>query len=140
MSRWFASWGWYQYKQRLDLHRRRSKPCYCYISMFFFVYFNEVDICYPACCCMHCLELSFTRLVPVIRILHEISFGCLTCCHKSFIFGPLLIGASSWRSQYVFSDGQVDFERLKELARFVGKERLVLDLSCRKQVHLFLII
>ncbi|KAL1545700.1 Phosphoribosylformimino-5-aminoimidazole carboxamide ribotide isomerase [Salvia divinorum] len=36
-------------------------------------------------------------------------------------------------TSYVFSDGQVDFERLKELAHAVGKERLVLDLSCRKK-------
>ncbi|XP_057777921.1 1-(5-phosphoribosyl)-5-[(5-phosphoribosylamino)methylideneamino] imidazole-4-carboxamide isomerase, chloroplastic-like [Salvia miltiorrhiza] len=36
-------------------------------------------------------------------------------------------------TSYVFSDGQVDFERLKELAQAVGKERLVLDLSCRKK-------
>ncbi|CAA0818835.1 1-(5-phosphoribosyl)-5- [Striga hermonthica] len=36
-------------------------------------------------------------------------------------------------TSYVFSDGQVDFERLKELADTVGKQRLVLDLSCRKK-------
>ncbi|KAK6147204.1 hypothetical protein DH2020_018116 [Rehmannia glutinosa] len=36
-------------------------------------------------------------------------------------------------TSYVFNDGQVDFERLKELAHAVGKQRLVLDLSCRKK-------
>lgn len=36
-------------------------------------------------------------------------------------------------TSYVFNDGQVDFERLKELAHAVGKKRLVLDLSCRKK-------
>ncbi|PIN25682.1 Phosphoribosylformimino-5-aminoimidazole carboxamide ribonucleotide (ProFAR) isomerase [Handroanthus impetiginosus] len=36
-------------------------------------------------------------------------------------------------TSYVFSDGQVDFERLKELAHAVGKHRLVLDLSCRRK-------
>ncbi|KAL8516947.1 hypothetical protein ACS0TY_015264 [Phlomoides rotata] len=36
-------------------------------------------------------------------------------------------------TSYVFNNGQVDFERLKELARTVGKQRLVLDLSCRKK-------
>ncbi|KAK6139934.1 hypothetical protein DH2020_026310 [Rehmannia glutinosa] len=36
-------------------------------------------------------------------------------------------------TSYVFKDGQVDFERLKELAHAVGKQRLVLDLSCRKK-------
>ncbi|KAL0309525.1 UNVERIFIED_CONTAM: 1-(5-phosphoribosyl)-5-[(5-phosphoribosylamino)methylideneamino] imidazole-4-carboxamide isomerase [Sesamum radiatum] len=37
--------------------------------------------------------------------------------------------------EYIFSDGQVDFERLKELAHAVGRQRLVLDLSCRKKVN-----
>ncbi|KAL0347046.1 UNVERIFIED_CONTAM: 1-(5-phosphoribosyl)-5-[(5-phosphoribosylamino)methylideneamino] imidazole-4-carboxamide isomerase [Sesamum calycinum] len=36
-------------------------------------------------------------------------------------------------TSYVFSNGQVDFERLKELAHAVGRQRLVLDLSCRKK-------
>ena len=35
-------------------------------------------------------------------------------------------------TSYVFRDGQVDFERLEEMVCAVGKERLVLDLSCRK--------
>ncbi|KAL3642686.1 Phosphoribosylformimino-5-aminoimidazole carboxamide ribotide isomerase [Castilleja foliolosa] len=36
-------------------------------------------------------------------------------------------------TSYVFKNGVVDFERLKELANAVGKQRLVLDLSCRKK-------
>ncbi|OIW12171.1 hypothetical protein TanjilG_28579 [Lupinus angustifolius] len=36
-------------------------------------------------------------------------------------------------TSYVFSNGQMDLERLKDLIRIVGKERLVLDLSCRKK-------
>ena len=35
-------------------------------------------------------------------------------------------------TSYVFHDGRVDYERLKELTAAVGRERLVLDLSCRK--------
>ena len=35
-------------------------------------------------------------------------------------------------TSYVFYDGRVDYERLEELADSVGRERLVLDLSCRK--------
>jgi phosphoribosylformimino-5-aminoimidazole carboxamide ribotide isomerase len=34
-------------------------------------------------------------------------------------------------TSYVFHDGQLDFDRLEQLRRRVGKERLVLDLSCR---------
>jgi len=36
-------------------------------------------------------------------------------------------------TSYVFRDGQVDEERLAKLVEAVGKERLVLDLSCRKK-------
>ncbi len=35
-------------------------------------------------------------------------------------------------TSYVFHDGRVDYERLEELTASVGKERLVLDLSCRR--------
>ena len=35
-------------------------------------------------------------------------------------------------TSWVFRDGQVDEARLAELVKLVGKERLVLDLSCRK--------
>ncbi|KAM5560009.1 hypothetical protein ABKV19_021262 [Rosa sericea] len=37
-------------------------------------------------------------------------------------------------TSYVFNNGQ-NLERLKDLVRVVGKERLVLDLSCRKRVN-----
>lgn len=36
-------------------------------------------------------------------------------------------------TSYVFSNGKVDYERLKRLVNAVGKEHLVLDLSCRKR-------
>ncbi len=35
-------------------------------------------------------------------------------------------------TSYVFHDGRVDYERLEELKRVAGRQRLVLDLSCRK--------
>lgn len=34
-------------------------------------------------------------------------------------------------TSYVFRDGMIDMERLKRLTAFIGKEHLVLDLSCR---------
>ncbi|CAI9097733.1 OLC1v1034209C1 [Oldenlandia corymbosa var. corymbosa] len=43
-------------------------------------------------------------------------------------------------TSYVFSNGQVDLDRLKELARVVGKERVVLDLSCRKKEGKYYIV
>src|SRR4051812_38557533 len=36
-------------------------------------------------------------------------------------------------TSWVFRDGKLDFDRLKNLGRTIGKERLVLDLSCRKR-------
>lgn len=36
-------------------------------------------------------------------------------------------------TSWVFREGQVDWARLEELVRMVGKNRLVLDLSCRKR-------
>ena len=36
-------------------------------------------------------------------------------------------------TSWVFREGQVDWARLDELVRVVGKSRLVLDLSCRKR-------
>ncbi|KAK7267980.1 hypothetical protein RIF29_20662 [Crotalaria pallida] len=36
-------------------------------------------------------------------------------------------------TSYVFNNGQMDLGRLKDLVQIVGKERLVLDLSCRKK-------
>lgn len=36
-------------------------------------------------------------------------------------------------TSYVFKDGELHYDRLQELLYAVGKERLVLDLSCRKK-------
>ncbi|KAF4319663.1 hypothetical protein BBO99_00004683 [Phytophthora kernoviae] len=36
-------------------------------------------------------------------------------------------------TSYVFRDGQIDFDRLEKLKQLVGKDHLVLDLSCRKK-------
>ncbi len=43
-------------------------------------------------------------------------------------------------TSYVFRGGTLDLDRLEHLKRLVGKERLVLDLSCRKQGKEFLIV
>ncbi|URE47682.1 hypothetical protein MUK42_25157 [Musa troglodytarum] len=36
-------------------------------------------------------------------------------------------------TSYIFSNGKMDLERLKHLVKMIGKNRLVLDLSCRKK-------
>ncbi len=36
-------------------------------------------------------------------------------------------------TSYVFSDGKINWENLQKLVRAIGKERIVLDLSCRKK-------
>ena len=43
-------------------------------------------------------------------------------------------------TSYVFREGEIDFERLKTLSEEVGKERLVLDLSCRKKEEEYYIV
>ena len=43
-------------------------------------------------------------------------------------------------TSFVFKDGQVHEDRLLELVRRVGKENLVLDLSCRKQKGQYYIV
>ncbi|SDP50957.1 phosphoribosylformimino-5-aminoimidazole carboxamide ribotide isomerase [Desulforhopalus singaporensis] len=43
-------------------------------------------------------------------------------------------------TSYVFRDGKVDMDRLAELVRSVGSERLVLDLSCRKKGDSYYIV
>ena len=43
-------------------------------------------------------------------------------------------------TSYVFRKGQVDYERLKALSAKVGKDRLVLDLSCRKKGERYYIV
>lgn len=43
-------------------------------------------------------------------------------------------------TSYVFCDGQIDDERLDEMMRAVGKDRLVLDLSCRKRGNDYVVV
>jgi len=43
-------------------------------------------------------------------------------------------------TSYVFSKGQVDRKRLARLQQAVGKERLVLDLSCRRRENSYYIV
>lgn len=43
-------------------------------------------------------------------------------------------------TSYVFSDGKVNYDRLKKLVSAVGKEHLVLDLSCRKKENQYYIV
>ncbi len=43
-------------------------------------------------------------------------------------------------TSYVFRDGRVDYNRLEKLVSAVGKNRLVLDLSCRKKGNEYYIV
>lgn len=43
-------------------------------------------------------------------------------------------------TSYVFRDGRIHYDRLKKMADAVGKERLVLDLSCRRTQSGFRIV
>lgn len=43
-------------------------------------------------------------------------------------------------TSYVFREGKIRYDRLEQLCRAVGKERLVLDLSCRKTDRGYMIV
>ena len=43
-------------------------------------------------------------------------------------------------TSYVFKDGRIRFDRLDELSRAVGRDHLVLDLSCRKRDDSYFIV
>lgn len=43
-------------------------------------------------------------------------------------------------TSYVFQDGKVNWENIKRLAKAVGRERVVLDLSCRKKEGAYYIV
>lgn len=43
-------------------------------------------------------------------------------------------------TSYVFREGQIDYERLNQMRAAVGKERLVLDLSCRRKAGEYYIV
>lgn len=43
-------------------------------------------------------------------------------------------------TSYVFQDGEVKWEHLKKLKQAVGKEQIVLDLSCRKKGNAYYIV
>ncbi len=43
-------------------------------------------------------------------------------------------------TSYVFKDGQISEERLKEMVSLVGRDKLVLDLSCRKKGDSYFVV
>lgn len=43
-------------------------------------------------------------------------------------------------TSWVFQSGQLNRERLKQLVKIVGKDRLVIDLSCRKRGNAYLVV
>ncbi|MEI6078486.1 MAG: phosphoribosylformimino-5-aminoimidazole carboxamide ribotide isomerase, partial [Verrucomicrobiota bacterium] len=43
-------------------------------------------------------------------------------------------------TSWVFREGRVDWSRLKELVKTIGRERLVLDLSCRKRGEKYFVV
>jgi phosphoribosylformimino-5-aminoimidazole carboxamide ribotide isomerase len=43
-------------------------------------------------------------------------------------------------TSWVFREGRVDWERLEELVKIIGKDKLVLDLSCRKRGENYFVV
>lgn len=56
---------------------------------------------------------------------------------------PAMIAAGASHvivTSYVFKDGRIDYDHLKKISAAVGKEHLVLDLSCRKRNGRYMIV
>ena len=43
-------------------------------------------------------------------------------------------------TSYVFRDGRIDYDRLRAMGKAVGKERLVLDMSCKKKEKGYVVV
>src|SRR5262245_41738460 len=43
-------------------------------------------------------------------------------------------------TSWVFREGRLDLDRLKELSHTIGKDKLVLDLSCRRRRHEHIVV
>lgn len=43
-------------------------------------------------------------------------------------------------TSYVFRDGRIDYDRLRAMEKAVGKERLVLDMSCKKKEKGYVVV
>ncbi|HUE35798.1 MAG TPA: phosphoribosylformimino-5-aminoimidazole carboxamide ribotide isomerase, partial [Candidatus Acidoferrum sp.] len=43
-------------------------------------------------------------------------------------------------TSWVFREGRVDWERLEELVKTIGKDKLVMDLSCRKRGENYFVV
>ena len=43
-------------------------------------------------------------------------------------------------TSYVFREGRIDYDRLRELAKSVGREHLVLDMSCKKKEKGYVVV
>ena len=43
-------------------------------------------------------------------------------------------------TSYLFSDGKINKDHLREMVKTVGRERLVIDLSCRKKEDIFYVV
>ncbi|MGV3774613.1 MAG: phosphoribosylformimino-5-aminoimidazole carboxamide ribotide isomerase [Verrucomicrobiales bacterium] len=43
-------------------------------------------------------------------------------------------------TSYIFKDGRVEWERLKQLSQTIGPDRLVIDLSCRKKGEAYYVV
>ena len=55
---------------------------------------------------------------------------------------PYLDGGASHVivTSWVFREGNLDWERLEQLSKAVGRNRLVLDLSCRRQGERYVVV
>ncbi|MBR1422839.1 MAG: phosphoribosylformimino-5-aminoimidazole carboxamide ribotide isomerase [Ruminococcus sp.] len=81
----------------------------------------------------------------------EQAFSAMSAYPNGFQIGGGINGENAYRflekgashvivTSYVFKDGQLHYDRLERLVKAVGRERLVLDLSCRKKDGKYFIV
>ena len=88
---------------------------------------------------IHIVSACIPLLLMGLLIAHRILTGGGITAENAHEF--LRAGASHVIvTSHVFRDGKVDYERLDKLVQAVGKEHLVLDLSCRKKDGAYYIV
>lgn len=127
----------------------RKLPLCCYHFMIFCLEFDTMRISHWLChknweeiIFLHILNNKEELIFPFYILLQQFYLTIIMDFRLFFVEGFSVLLSwihqylySSWTAQFVFSNGQMDLERLKDLVRVVGKHRLVLDLSCRKKVQ-----
>lgn len=88
---------------------------------------------------------------PYYEATREQAFGALRAYPGGLQLGGGVCPENAWDyldagashvivTSYVFKDGKIQYEKLDKMVRSVGRERLVLDLSCRRKEESYYVV